>query len=125
MKRLMILFLLLLICSVSFADTTPVTKVELNPLEQEVSWSVVQLYGTDGAWETCPTVEMRGRKVVSIYNPSASDDVYLSGVSYSTARNAAHGTLMPEERATFAVSFENHIYASSSTVMTIEVLELR
>lgn len=109
--------LILFLCGVSFADN-PIQKVEVAPLTGGISFNTVTL-GT--WWTTCPTVEMIGRVEISILNTSTVGNIYLTGVSGSTASRIVY----PREEIFFKAASSLHIYASADTVTQIKVTEIR
>ena len=115
--------LILFLCGNAFADAS-IQKVEIAPLTGGVSFSTVE-FAPNGinwnSWVTCPSVEMIGRKRLILQNTSNTVTIYLTGVSGSTAR----GTIAPNQSVSFACSSNLHIYASSNSVTSLEVWEIR
>jgi len=130
---LLILFLATPAFAATQAYSTNIQKVEIAPLEQEVSMSTVELVGT--SWVTCPTVEMVGRKELVILNTSSTEDVYLSSVSPSSVYNVGrYWRLFPRQDITFKIGrgvSQNtgmHIYVSSNsitTTVTLNIIEVK
>jgi hypothetical protein len=115
-----ILFCLLFVSGIAIAQ--PIEKVVIEPLSGGISFNSITFanYGRTG-WVTCPSVEMKGRKEIVITNTSEDDNLYLTGVSGSTAT----GTLYPRDRVNFSASSNMHIYASANSVLVMEVWEIR
>jgi len=109
--------LALLICGSAYAADVSIQKVEMAPLTGGVSFNTVNVT----SWVTCPSVEMIGRKELSILNTSTTGNIYLTGVSGSTASSIVY----PRETITFKASSNLHIYASADTVTQIKVTEIR
>lgn len=113
--------LVLLLCGIAFADN-PIQKVEVAPLTGGISFNTITFTNSHGftGWITASSVI--GRKEVLIHNTSTTDNIYVTGVSGSTAI----GTIYPRESATFKASSSLNIYISSSTAqLSVEVWEIR
>ena len=118
MKKIILVLAFITFCGIASAADISIQKVEISPLTGGVSFNTVTtLYKS---WVTAPTVEMIGRKEMIILNTSTNSNLYLTGVSGSTAT----GTLYPRESANFKASSSLHIYASGDTV-TFQVWEIR
>lgn len=117
--RRFIFLIFLFISSVAFADAS-IQKVEIYPLSGGVSFNTVTTSSVLG-WVTASSII--GRKEVMIINTSTANNIYLTGVSGSTA----YGTLYPREKATFKASSSLNIYVSSNSVTphSVEVWEIR
>ena len=114
------LLVLLLLCNNAFGDSS-VQKIEVAPLVGGVSFNTIVFSNTHNkGWITCPTSEMVGRKSLMIINDSVNS-IYLTGVSGSVVS----GTLVAGRTVSFAASSSLHIYASASTVSTLQVWEIR
>jgi len=112
---LTLLLTLLFLCEAYAADVS-IQKVEISPLTGGVSFNTITL-GT--GWVTASTII--GRKEVCILNTSSSNNVYVTGVSGSTAT----GTIYPRESVTFKAGSNLRIYVSANTTTLIEVWEIR
>lgn len=117
--RYILTILLLLFCSDVFAQSV-VDRVTLEPLSGGISFNTITFgeRSTTG-WVTANTV--KGRKEIMIINTSTTGNLYVTGVSGSTAI----GTIFPREDATFLVSSSLNIYVSANTVLSCEVWEVR
>ena len=100
-------------------DTEPITSVVIEPLKGAVSFSTVTV---DNAWETMPSVALRGRKEVRIFNTSDTYNVYLSSETDNTVQM---GTLYPRQGVTFKASSDLLIYASANTAAIVHITEMR
>ena len=118
MKKLLLVFIVLCLASTCHAQSV-IQKVQIEPLSGGVSFNTIT-FGYNTGWVTCASVEMRGRKEVSILNTSTTTNVYLTGESGNTVT----GIIYPREMVTFKASASLHIYASASSV-TIQVWEIR
>ena len=118
MKKVILTILFLFFVGIAYADAS-IQKVEIYPLSGGVSFNTVSL--DTFSWVTAPSVEMIGRKEIMIINPSTTVDLYLTGVSGSTAT----GIIYPRESATFKAASNLHIYVSASSVTTFSVWEIR
>lgn len=122
MRKVLLTILLIFTCSISFAQTTNVQRVLIEPLSSGISFNTIT-FAARGAtgWVTAPTVAMYGRKRVIIQNNSSSDNIYLTGVSGSTA----YGTLGFGKVASFGAANMLHIYVSANTACSCDVWEIR
>lgn len=114
--------LAVLVVMSAFAQDISIQKVSEEPLSGGVSFNTITFdpWSITG-WVTAPSVEMRGRHGLEILNTSTTDNVWLTGVSGSTAR----GVLYPRERMYINAASNNHIYVSANTVVTVQVCETR
>ena len=104
-----------------FADAS-IQKVEIAPLTGGVSFNTIVFADRSiTGWVTAPSVSMIGRKRLLIQNNSSSNNIYLTGVSGSTAV----GTLGSGKVASFAVSAGLNVYVSTNTVETVDIWEIR
>jgi hypothetical protein len=103
--------LILLLCGNLFAADYSIQKVEIAPLSSGISFNSVTTLYKD--WITAPSVELVGRKEILILNTSTSENLYLTGVSGSSAT----GIVYPRESATFKAASNLHIYASGNSVL--------
>lgn len=108
---------ILLLCNTAFGADYSIQKVEIAPLTSGISFNTVQVT----SWVTCPTVEMIGRKEMSILNTSSTNPIFITGVSGSTASRIVY----PREEVFFKAGSNLHIYASADTVTLIQVTEIR
>jgi hypothetical protein len=118
MKKTFLLYLICskcLVCPISHAE--PIQKVSIEPASGGVSFNSVAFGYTDGWLECGPMI---GRKEMIIINNSTLNNLYLTGVSGSTAA----GVLGPKETVLFKAASSLHIYASGSSV-TMSVWEIR
>jgi hypothetical protein len=124
MLRYISLLLLLVFASNCYAVDASIQKIEVYPLSGGVSINTISFinHGYTG-WVTAPSIEMKGRKELNIFNPSDYYNLYLTDVSGSSATRVR--TLTPGNSITFKVSSSVHIYVSSNTVNTCEVTEIR
>lgn len=117
--RFSLLLFLLFLCRDGYGADATIQKVEISPLSSGISFSTVTFNYFD-KWVTAPTVEMIGRKEILILNTSTTNNLYLTGVSGSTAT----GVVYPRECVTFKAASNLHIYTSASSVI-MQVWEIR
>ena len=119
MKKIIFTLLFLFLCGNAFADAS-IQKVEIAPLTGGVSFNTITFID-DGytGWVTANTIV--GRKELLILNTSTTDNLYVTGVSGSTAT----GTIYPRESATFGAGSNLNIYVSANSVLTCETWEIR
>lgn len=121
-KIVLVIAFISFLCGITFAADVSIQKVEIAPLSGGVSFNTITFADLSATgWVTAPTVEMTGRKTVTIINTDATNSIYLTGVSGSTAV----GTLKAGQVATFGASSGLHIYVSSNTVTSCNVWEIR
>jgi len=118
MVRTLLLCLIILFGSTAYADIDPQTSVRIEPLRRGISFSTVQV-GT--AWTTAPSVAMRGRMEVSIFNDSSSEIVFLADSSGATVSR----WLYPRQEVTLKLSSAVNLYVSSDTVTTVTITEIK
>jgi len=111
--------LILFLCGNAFAADVSIGKVQIEPLSGGVSFNTV--YATWGASTIVPASSMKNRKEIMILNTSETEDVYITGISGSTAT----GTLFPRESVTFKASSSMNFYVSASTTVMCEIWEIR
>ena len=122
MKKICILIISFLICGKAYADL-PVQKVQIYPATQEISFSTVT---PAAGWTTAPTVALRGRKAINIFNTSSTELIWLRDVSGTTVtRGTVARRLYPRQDVTFGISDEINIYVSASSAVRVEVTEIR
>lgn len=120
MKKLILTCLICLVCSISYAQ--PIQRVEISPLNGGVSFNTITFADRSiTGWVTANSTAMVGRKEVLILNTSSTDNLYVTGVSGSTAI----GTIYPRESVTFGASSSLNIFVSSNTVLECQVWEIR
>lgn len=105
------------LCGVSFADN-PIQQVGIAPLTGGISFNTVT-FGYYTGWVTASSVVI-GRKEVLILNTSTTNELFLTGVSGSTAT----GVLYPRESVTFKAASNLNIYISGSSVIA-QIWEIR
>ena len=113
--------LILFLCGIAFADN-PIQKIEVAPLTGGISFNTITFTNNHGytGWITANSVI--GRKEVLIHNTSTTENIYVSGISGSTAI----GTIYPRESVTFKAASSLNIYVSSSTTtLSVQVWEIR
>ena len=118
--RLSLICLLLgLISDITFADSI-IQPVVMSPLTGGVSFNTIVISSSTG-YVTASSVI--GRKEVLIVNTSTTENIYLTGVTGSTAK----GTLFPRESATFGASssLNIYVYSTTATPSTVEIWEIR
>lgn len=120
MRKFISFIFVLLFCTNAFATDFSIQKIEFTPLTGGVSFNTVTTSSVIG-WVTASSVI--GRKEVLILNNSTTDNIYLTGVSGSTAT----GTVFPRETATFKAGSGLRIYVSANTATptSFEVWEIR
>lgn len=119
MRKIIILLSFLLLCNIAYADMSLIQKVEITPLEGGISFNTVTFAPRSiTGWVTANSVY--SRKSLMILNTSTSDNVFVTGVSGSTAT----GTVYPRERAIFGAASSLNIYVSANTALSIEIWEI-
>lgn len=122
MKKIILACLFLLVTTFAFAEPSIIQRVQIEPLSSGVSFNTITfMSGGYTGWVTAPSVEMRGRKRLTILNNASSGNVYLTGVSGSSAV----GTLGAGKVASFGAASDLRIYVSSSAVTTVDIWEIR
>lgn len=111
--------LVLSLCSNAFAGDVSISKVQIEPLSGGVSFNTV--YATWGASTPAPEFPMKSRKEILITNMSTTENVYITGVSGSTA----YGTIFPMQTVSFKTSSAVDLYVSADTVVPCEIWEIR
>ena len=118
MVRILLLCLSILFGSLAYADIDPQTSVRIEPLRRGISFSTVEV---NTAWTTAPSVAMKGRMEMSIFNDSSSTIVFLGDSSGATVSR----WLFPRQEATFKLSSEIPIYISADTVTRVTITEIK
>jgi hypothetical protein len=114
--------LAVLVVTGAFAQDVSIQRVSEEPLSGGVSFSTITFDPRSiTGWVTAPSIEMKGRHGLEILNTSITDNIWLTGVSGSTAR----GVLYPRERMYINAASNNHIYVSANTAVTVQICETR
>lgn len=117
---------ILWLLTISVSAQSDIQSVRIEPFEEDVSFSTVELYGS--GWVTMPSVELRGRLEIAIQNTDSSDEVYISKVSGSTA--GRYWTIYPRGYIKFKATRGDkegsgiHFYASANTADCSTVVQI-
>ena len=120
MRKFILIIVFLLLSGNAYA-VRPTTRITIEPLES-VSFNTITVGTT---FVTC-TTGLYNRKVISIFNTSSSEIVFLGNSSTANTASITNTRwLYPRQSITFGLRSSENIYASCDSVSLVQIIEIR